>query len=161
MSFFWQEPSMKEEIRDLLSEYGREAFLRQKTDQRCDCWDEVKKESDPECPSCSNTGWVYLDYKVVVYKLPITQSRSGAYRRRDASPGILHTEEASFYMSEDNIHPSIHDWIVECRTKDDGTLDPPYDIQRIWEVNEVIDYRDNKGNLAFYEVRVKKLATGK
>jgi len=156
---------LKQELSDLLKSEGRQMFLRQKRGtQRCACWNDLTKEGDRECPRCSGFGWPYVDKKIWARIEVATQPTSGAYRNPPGAPGFSFVDEYVVYFeqtSQTNVNASVNDWIVECKTKTDGTLWPPYKIERVWDVNEVIDYRENKGQFSFYALRCRRLGLGK
>ena len=155
--------SMSTELKEFLDDQGREVFLRQKTEQRCSCWREDLGERDTECPTCSTFGWVYVDRKALAFKKVPTQPTSGAYRDVPAPIGELSIDESVFYLENLSqvVHPSIHDWVVECKTKSDGKLNQPYFIERVWDVNEVVDMREFHSNLSYYAIRCRRLVLGK
>jgi hypothetical protein len=155
--------NISEQLRELLVEHGREIFVRQKTLQRCSCWNEDQKEADLECASCSGFGWVYVDKRALAFKRIPTQPTGGAYRLNTTPVGMVSVDEAVFYMETitQKVYPSVHDWIVECRTKTDGSLHQPYLIERAWDVNEVVDLREFHSNLSYYTLRCRRVVYGK
>jgi len=155
---------MAGELSDFLDERGYEAFLRQKGTQRCHCWDELTKTFDRECPSCGSFGYTYTDKKIRTRKSFNTTSTYGAYRTILTPMGESTVDEATFYfesITQTDVNPSTNDWIVECKTKADGTLWAPYLIERAWSINEVQDLRDQTGQLSFFAARCRRLAFGK
>ena len=64
-------------------------------------------------------------------------------------------------LTQEDVNVSTHDWIIECKTRADGTLWEPYYIERVWDVNESIDYREQHGQFSYYAVRCRRLAYGK
>jgi len=154
---------MKDELAELLWDHGREVFLRQKTGQRCVCWDPRVREADPNCPSCSSTGWLYVDKRIRTYKRIPTEPTAGAYRKNPINIGILAVDESVFYLENITqvVHPSVHDWVVECVTSVCGELVRPYKIERAWSVNEVIDYRERCSTLSYYALRCRRIEVSK
>jgi hypothetical protein len=155
------ELSVSEEIKDLIERHGREGYLRKKTNQRCRCIDPLTGDPEMDCPTCSSTGYVYLDHKIYLFRHVVTRPVSGAYRKDIAPFGILMPEEVVFYIQTAGINPSAHDWVVEVITGADGkVIDPPL-IERCHDVNEVYDLRENHGVVAFWTLRTRKIELGK
>jgi len=148
---------IQKEIQDLLSVYGREVFLRQKTNQKSSPF-----ADDLESPTSSTLGFVYVDTKIIAYKRIPTEPTAGSYRTIPAGPGFMEVDEALFYFTTTSVFPSVHDWVLEVRNNDTtGKMSQPYDIQRAWDVNQVVDIRDNYGKLAYYMIRSRRVELGK
>lgn len=156
-----EEISIKDEIRALIARHGREAYLRKRTDQKCRCMDPITEEADVDCPTCSGLGYVYLDHKIKFYKHIITRAVAGAYRKDVAPFGVVATDEAVMYIEAPGLNPSVHDWLVEVRTDELGKVDYPAKIERAYDVNDVVDYRENYGQIAYWALRTRSVALGK
>lgn len=154
---------LAEELKELLDDHGREMFLRQKTDQRCSCYNPATLEADRDCPSCTGFGWVYTDRKILAYRSTTTEPRSGSYRRRQSDLGAVLVDEGSVYFEKktQSRNPTPHDWILECLTDSHGKLWQPYKILTIWDVNEVTDNREHHSQFSYFSCRVRRLAFGK
>lgn len=154
---------MDVELREFLNTHGRYAFLRQATPQLSSTKDDDTGESDIEDPATSSLGYRYVDRKILTYRWAPTQPTGGAYRLNTTNFGAISVDESVFYVDTLNscIHPSVHDQIVECITDRKGYLVQPYKIQRLWQVNEVIDYRELGGNIAYYAMRCRRVEVAK
>lgn len=156
-----EEISVKDEVRSLMARHGREAYLRKRTDQKCRCLDPITEEADVDCPTCSGLGFVYLDHKIRTFKHIITRQVSGSYRKDVAPFGVIGVDEAVMYVETTGINPSIHDWVVEVITDSLGKVDYPAKIERVYDVNDVVDWRENYGQRAFWGLRCRSVALGK
>lgn len=155
------EISVHDEIHELIADHGREVYLRKRTNQKCRCADSITGEAKIDCPTCSGLGYVYLDYKVLAFKYLNTIPPSGAYRKMQATFGVMGTDETIFYIEHLGIYPSIHDCIIEVITDTDGTVSAPPLIERIHSINQIDDLRENHGQVAYWSLRCRRLDTGK
>ena len=154
---------MSEELQDFVLEYGREMFIRQSTGQRCSCYNDLTRESDRECTSCSGFGWVYVDRKILAYRSMIADISSDTFSRIQSTLGTIVSDRCVvfFEIKSQTAYASEHDWIIECRTRSNGCLWPPYKIERIWDLTEVSDFRDLHGQFSFYQGKCRRIALGK
>lgn len=155
------EISVNLEVKGLLARHGREAYLRKRTGQRCHCLDPQTGEADVDCPTCSGLGYVYLDHVVRIFKVISTRQVSGAYRKEIAPFGVIAIDETVYYVETPSIRPSIHDWVVEVITDAKGKIVRPPLIERAVDVNDVVDLRENYGQLAFWALLCRKVGIGK
>jgi len=153
--------SIAQEIASIIARHGRQGYLRKKTEQKCRCLSPITGEADVDCPTCSSTGYVYLDHRIRLFRHVVTRAMSGAHRK-DMSPfGVLAVDEAVVYVQHDNLFPSIHDWVIEVITDEKGDIKPPPLIERIYDIAEIYDLREDYGQVAYYALRCRKIEIGK
>lgn len=155
------EISVLEEIRALIKDHGREVFLRKRTGQRCRCFDPITEEPEVDCPTCSGYGYVYLDHRVKGFKYLVSFPTSAAYRKFIAEFGVMGTDEVIFYIEAPKLQPSLHDVVVEVITDEYGKVKRPLLIERLHDVNQVVDLRENKGRISYWALRTRRKDLGK
>lgn len=152
---------VKDEIRPLIARHGRQVYIRKRTSQRCSCRDPITGEASVDCSLCSSMGWVYLDHLSRAMKDSSTRPVSGSYRKTPTPFGLVSVDEVVIYLETTGINPSIHDWIIEVITDELGNVKRPPKIERIYDVNEVVDLRENYGQIAYWAVRARLIVLGK
>lgn len=153
--------SIEQEIRSLIARHGREVYLRSRTEQKCRCYDPITEEADVDCPTCAGYGFSYKDTKVRAFKYLVSFPTSAAYRKFIADFGVMGVDEVVFYIETKTISPSINDSIIEVITDTKGLVKPPLLIERIHSINQVVDLRENYGQLAYWALRCRKNGLGK
>ena len=152
---------IREEIGEVLQNRGHNVFVRRADDRRCGCWNEVTRESQIDCPHCTGTGWLYSDFLYKARKMSLTDPVVGALLQRRRAIGLTGVPQFIFWLEKD-AKPSIRDQILEVTLDEDTGLPiRAYNIETIWNIGLIQDFRDKNGRIEFWGCWVRKGALGK
>lgn len=157
------EIDLRSEITSMLEKRGHWVFLRRSQDRRCGCWNDIKREADPECPYCTGTGWLYRDERHKARRMPVTDPTVAALLEGRQDVGLLGTEQFLFWFGPDVYPgPSRRDVILEVKL-DPYTGEPTkaYKIEAQWGIGQVQSFRDKGGRLEFWGCWVREGSLGK
>jgi len=148
---------LREEVADILDNHGHRGYLRKISDQRCSCYKRNPyNEADPDCPTCVGIGYGYLDYLILMYRIPAVGAFRGTQSEQLSPIGLLGPDDAQFYLKT-TTGPRQSDYILEMDTDDDQNIVQAPRIERVWDVGQVVPYRDRKGRVEYYACRCKRL----
>jgi hypothetical protein len=152
---------LRAEMETLLDNHGHIVFLRRALDRRCGCWDEASREADSECPYCTGTGWLYQDERHLSRRMPLTDPVVAALLEQRSPVGLLGVGQFIFWFKHD-VKPTRRDSILEV-TLDEATGQPvqAINIEKIWDIGQVQDFRDRYGRIEFWGCWVRDSQLGK
>lgn len=153
---------LRVEIEQILNLRGHKVFLRRAMDRRCGCWDKVLRESNPNCPHCTGTGWLYKDELHLARRMPLASPGGVAAMAEQRTPIGIFGVDLSLWWFKYDVKPATRDCILEV-TLNPETGEPvqAYNIERIWNINSTHDYRDKYGRIEYWACWCKMGRLGK
>jgi hypothetical protein len=152
---------LRTEIQSLLANRGHNVFLRKATDRRCSCWNTTMREAEIDCPFCTGTGWFYEDHLYKARKMPLTDPVVAGTLELRIPIGLAGVSQFIFWLEHTAV-PGIRDIILEVTLDPDtGMPTEPYNIEAIWNIGQIQDYRDKYGRIEFWGCWVRRGALGK
>ena len=153
------EMRVDEQLREFIHKYGYFVAWRKSIPGLCECVKDFAGSPDPNCRLCFGEGKRFIDHLLLGRKYT-PRPEIGSEQR---SPlGIVHTHAPLFIIEpllSSKEAPTTDDYIVELvLDRDLRTPMRPYQIRVAYKVTHVDEMRDQKGDLAFFQMRCEEKA---
>lgn len=174
--FVWSEPipidfeiDIRSEVKEIIEQRGHYVFLRKARQQRAPSFNQRTSEAKENDPFNHGVGFLYDDYLIKIRKRPTVDLTAGG-PMKEIRTEIGFSSPRTFVMylahppitSSPTIIPDISDMIIEV-TLDDATGLPKlaYNIERIYDLQAVQEYRDKHGRIEYWSVLAQQRVIGK
>lgn len=165
---FGTEIDVRAEVSELISNRGRWGFLRKARTQYSPDWNANRQEAGEHDPFNIETGFMYDDYWIQYRRTPTQDMIAGPGREVRAGYGIMSPQRNIFYLKQPpidafpDLQPTKADKIIEVTTSTETNLPVrAYDITKIWDIQQVHDYRDQNGRVEYWALLCEERAASK
>lgn len=152
---------MRKAMDEILGAHGHKVFLRRKLEQRPPNWREDRREVVPEEDPYNWEGSMYQDELHLTYRRPaLGLVAEGIVDTLRTPVGELTARQTIFYFKHD-VAPKVGDGIIYVTLNADGDPIRPYEMERMWKIEMVEDFRDKRGRIEYWGVMAEQRAIGK
>ena len=148
---------LREELSELVSEYGHWIVLRQAIPGRkCSCVNPVTAESRTDCNLCLGSGRAYIDKFVRGRKSRDVGIMQNIGSESRAWIGFQTSPDYVFYI-EYTTRPTQEDYVLEVKLDiEDQEPAVPVVVTNIYDISDVREMRSDQGRVEFYAVTAER-----
>lgn len=161
------EIDIRAQVNQCLLERGHFAFLRKSRPRRAPSYIDTRREALEDDEFNIGTGQLYDDYLLKIRKMPAASLQTSPGREIRADLGLMAPRTYVIFLGHPPIPecpdliPSISDQIIEVSLAEDGCPKLAYNIERIYDIQQTHDYRDQGGRIEYWSLVAVQRVLGK
>ena len=143
---------IKKHFDEVLNRYGHQViYARRDLDIRCECYNEISRESDIRCDKCLQTGYKISYERVRSRRRIVTVVETNVALRLTYETGIK-TPKAYLYYFPSELAPKEADLILEVEEKENSNKAK---VKEKYIISVAEGMRDVHGEISFYQTYSK------